>query len=310
MEIVGAICTVGGWCLTCAIGESQMSSRLGSWPTRAQAVIVSVLALALGLALSAVDGSVRPAPAAAGVSAVGSRGTAGVTADALPTVQVNGIVWTQVVVGNTVYAGGQFSTARPAGAAPGKSTVRRSNLLAFDIRTGKLIASFAPSVNGAVRALAVSPDKKTLYVGGAFTSVNGKKRLRFAAVATSGGALRALAPAFNNQVRAILATSSTVYVGGTFSKVGTSARSRLAAIRATDAKLRSWKPSANGDVVAFTPDPRSPVDRGRRVLLQDRQDRRVRHDATRSRHRLRALLVDQHSRQELRQGHRHHESEG
>ena len=68
----------------------------------------------------------------------------GVTADALPTVQVNGVVWTQFVVGNTVYAGGQFSTARPSGAAPGKSTVRRSNLLAFDIRSGKLIAAFAP----------------------------------------------------------------------------------------------------------------------------------------------------------------------
>src|SRR4051812_9236419 len=32
-------------------------------------------------------------------------------ADALPTVQINGVVWAQVVVGNTVYAAGQFTRA-------------------------------------------------------------------------------------------------------------------------------------------------------------------------------------------------------
>lgn len=42
-----------------------------------------------------------------------------VTADRLPTVQVDGVVWSQAVVGNTVYAGGSFTSARPAGAAPG-----------------------------------------------------------------------------------------------------------------------------------------------------------------------------------------------
>ena len=47
-----------------------------------------------------------------------------VAADRLPTVQINGVVWAQVVVGDTVYAGGQFTRARPAGAAAG--TRRRS----------------------------------------------------------------------------------------------------------------------------------------------------------------------------------------
>ena len=44
---------------------------------------------------------------------------AAVTADRLPTVQVDGVVWSQAVVGNTVYAGGSFNNARPAGAAAG-----------------------------------------------------------------------------------------------------------------------------------------------------------------------------------------------
>ncbi len=213
----------------------------------ANAALTALLALVLGVGLAVQTGR----PAAAAVSAVIDRGSAGVTADALPTAQVNGVVWDLVVAGNTVYAGGQFSTARPAGAAPGSGTVRRSNLLAFDIRTGRL-TSFAPAVNGAVRTLALSPDKKTLYVGGSFTSVNGKKRLRFAALAAGSGALKSPAPAFNNSVRAIVATASTVYAGGNFSAIGKTSRSRLAAVSATTGKVSSsWKPAANGDVLAL-----------------------------------------------------------
>ena len=41
-----------------------------------------------------------------------------VTADALPTVQIDGVVWDQEIVGNTVYVVGDFDNARPAGSAP------------------------------------------------------------------------------------------------------------------------------------------------------------------------------------------------
>src|SRR4051812_13542268 len=58
-----------------------------------------------------------------------------VTADALPTTQINGVAWSQVVVGNTVYVAGKFTTARPAGAPAGTQEVARNNLLAYDIRT-------------------------------------------------------------------------------------------------------------------------------------------------------------------------------
>ena len=67
-----------------------------------------------------------------------------VSADALPTVQIDGVVWSQAVVGNTVYAGGRFNNARPAGAAAGTQLTPRGNLLAYDITTGNLVTSFAP----------------------------------------------------------------------------------------------------------------------------------------------------------------------
>ena len=91
-----------------------------------------------------------------------------VTADALPTVQIDGVVWKQVIVGNTVYVGGQFTNARPAGSAPGVNTVPRSNMLAYDITTGVLNTTFAPIFNGKV-AMAVTPDGTKLIAVGNFT---------------------------------------------------------------------------------------------------------------------------------------------
>ena len=60
-----------------------------------------------------------------------------VSAAALPTVQINGVVWDQVIVGNRVFATGQFTQARPAGAAPGTNETPRSNILAYDLTTGE-----------------------------------------------------------------------------------------------------------------------------------------------------------------------------
>ena len=66
-----------------------------------------------------------------------------VSAKPLPTVQIDGVVWSQTVVGNTVYVGGNFTTARPAGAAPGV-TRPAGNLLAYDIPTGVLLRAGRP----------------------------------------------------------------------------------------------------------------------------------------------------------------------
>ncbi|WP_142457744.1 PKD domain-containing protein [Geodermatophilus aquaeductus] len=170
-----------------------------------------------------------------------------VTADALPTVQINGVAWAQVVVGNTVFVGGDFSTARPAGAAPGVAETPRSNLLAYDIRTGELITSFAPTLDGQVLALAASPDGSRLYVGGDFGRVNGQVRTRIAAFNAATGQLVAdFRPAVSGQVSAIAATNSTVYLGGTVTAVGSVARTRLAAVSAATGALTAWAPQPGG----------------------------------------------------------------
>ncbi|MDP3894954.1 PKD domain-containing protein [Nocardioides sp.] len=180
-----------------------------------------------------------------------------VSADALPTVQINGVVWSQAMVGNRVYAGGSFSNARPAGSPAGSGTVARANLLAYDIVTGALVTSFAPTFNAQVRAIAVSPDQTRIYVGGDFTSVNGTSRRRIAAFnATTGALISSFNPPINYHVNALVATNSTVYAGGEFQDVGTQVRQGLAAFNASNGALLNWTPAATGgDVWALTMNP-------------------------------------------------------
>ncbi|MGY2130537.1 PKD domain-containing protein [Blastococcus sp. SYSU DS0617] len=166
-----------------------------------------------------------------------------VTADPLPTVQIDGVVWAQVVVGNTVYVAGRFAKARPAGARAGTAETVRNNMLAYDIRTGELITSFTPDLNGQALAIAASPDGRRIFVGGDFNRANGEVRNRIAAYDTATGQLVPdFRPSVSGQIRAIAATNSTVYVGGSLSAVGSVSRTRLAAVSASDGALLPWAP--------------------------------------------------------------------
>ncbi|MGK9146001.1 PKD domain-containing protein [Plantibacter flavus] len=182
-----------------------------------------------------------------------------VSADALPTVQVNGVVWQQAIVGDTVYAVGNFSQARPAGAAAGVNTTARSNILAYKLSTGELIQSFAPSLTGGEAiSVAASPDGSRIYVGGSFTAVNGATVWRIAALnPTTGALITSFLPKPASTVRAIVATNDAVYFGGLFTSVGTDQRLRLAAAKASDGSLLPWAPAADGgrvNAIVLSPD--------------------------------------------------------
>lgn len=208
--------------------------------------LIAVLGVA---SLITVMSIAEPADA---VPPVRDRTAKTVTTDPLPTVQINGVVWTQVMIGNVVYAGGEFTAARPAGAAAGTNQTSRKNLLAYDITTGKLITTFVPGkFNGPIRALAVSPDKKTLYVGGKFTKVGTVKRGRFAALNSATGALRSPRPSFNGTIFALAVNSKKVYAGGSFTAVDGRARLRLAALMPSSGKLSSWRATASSIVRAL-----------------------------------------------------------
>src|SRR3954453_1019800 len=176
-------------------GAEMKLLRLGgreSAPVRSRrTAMVAGAATVLGLIPGVILPSANDALAAgaSGPGPVIQAPNDAVTADALPTVQIDGVAWTQVVVGSTVYVGGNFTTARPAGAPAGVDTTPRADILAYDITTGNLIDAFAPVFNGQVRTLVASPDGTRLYAGGDFTTVDGHVHNRIAAFSTSTGAL-------------------------------------------------------------------------------------------------------------------------
>ncbi|MFC2473876.1 MAG: hypothetical protein ACFNS9_08990, partial [Actinomyces sp.] len=196
------------------------------------------------------DGGDNEAAAAAGTDPSGqSSREPTYTAAPLPTVQIDGVAWGQLVVGDVVYVVGNFNNARPAGARAGQQEVPRSNILAYDLNTGKLIEDFAPALNGAGRSLALSEDGKTLYVAGEFDKVDNEWHSRLAAFDISHGhgtLISSFQPVFSTTVKDIAVAGDTLYVGGYFTTVNKQKRSRLAALKASTGELLDWTASAEG----------------------------------------------------------------
>lgn len=231
--------------------RSHFVHRRPSHPVVARVAGLAALLVVLGTMTGLPAG---PGALSAAADTAPPSGTpATVSADALPTVQANGVVWAQVTVGNTVYATGEFTSARPAGAKAGTGETARGNLLAYDIRTGRLLP-FAHRLDARGLSITASPDGTRVYVGGDFTRVDGQPRYRIAAFDTATGTLSsAFRPGTGQTVRALAATNSTVYAGGSFTNVNNVPRTKLAAIAASNGALLSWAPKADdGDVTAMT----------------------------------------------------------
>ncbi len=217
---------------------------------RLAALVVAAMA---GLGLSNVGPVTADTAPAAGVPAT-------VSADPLPTWQITGVVWSQVTVGNTVYATGNFTKARPPGMWQGGPTeITVGHLIAYDITTGQRVASFNHILNAQGMAITASPDGSRIYVGGDFTTVDGIARSHIAAFDTATGNLStSFAPAINGQVRAITANNSTVYAGGAFESAAGVARTRLASFSAANGAMSpTWAPTAPDGYVyslVLTPD--------------------------------------------------------
>jgi hypothetical protein len=158
--------------------------------------------------------------------------------------QTNGRVLAIAVSGSTVYLGGTFTEVEDH---TGQTAVR-NHVAAFNVSTGA-VTSWAPNASGAVRAIAVSGS--TVYLGGDFTTIDGKNRKRLGSVSTSGTVTSFKAHA-NASVFGITIIGSTVYAGGNFTTINSTARTRLAAVNATTGALVSgWTPAADNEVTSL-----------------------------------------------------------
>jgi len=160
-------------------------------------------------------------------------------------------VFALAVSGNTVYAGGFFTSF-------GGGTYSRSRIAAFDTSsaTPSIPTDWNPSANNGVTALAVSGS--TVYAGGYFTAVTGTgggtSGSYLTAIDAASGQLTTWNPIVNKRVDTLTVSGSTVYVGGQFTSIddgnGAQARNYLAAI-GTDGTLESWNPSAGDRVITL-----------------------------------------------------------
>lgn len=126
----------------------------------------------------------------------------------------DGSVFALAVGGTTLYVGGQFS--RTDGQA-------RSALAAFDTSSGAL-RPWAPAITaeleGGITALAVQVD--TVYIGGAFSGVDGRGRTSLAAIDPTSGAALDWSPLLLGQatnppvVYALASNGQRVVAGGFF----------------------------------------------------------------------------------------------
>ena len=183
-------------------------------------------------------------PAAADPAPAGAAGTPStVSADALPTAQINGIVWDQVVVGDIVYVVGKFSSARPAGSPAGQNESPRGNAMAYNINTGEIV-DWAPTTNGTINTIAASADGQTLYLGGEFTTLNNQTAWRVGAVRASDGQRSPLAASANGSVKALSVSpdGQTLYIGGAFTQINSLARQRVAALNLGSQQLTNFAP--------------------------------------------------------------------
>lgn len=176
----------------------------------------------------------------------------------LPFLTVDGTVHATLVVGNTLFVGGEFisinNTGRRSLAAVNLQTGAVNNLWNADINLDR-------EVSGKVYTLALSAGGSTLFVGGDFETVRGIERPNLVAVSVVNGALVGAwnaAPRPDGPVRA-LATSPdglTLYVGGEFTAIGAGARAGIASVSAPNGTLLPWQAEIDdGNVRAMALDP-------------------------------------------------------
>ncbi|WGT46727.1 LamG-like jellyroll fold domain-containing protein [Tessaracoccus lacteus] len=164
-----------------------------------------------------------------------------------PTWQTNGVVYALGSAQGKVFAGGSFTQLRPPSGGSGTAQ-SRAGLAVLDAATGAPTScQFTVSgLSSTIRAIEVTPDQSTVYIAGAFTSVNGVSRTRVAALDVASCSVKTAfnAGVVSAEVFGLDVYNNTLYLAGGFSTVRDETRQYYAAVNATTGALLPW--TANG----------------------------------------------------------------
>ena len=160
-------------------------------------------------------------------------------------------VFALAISGNTVYVGGEFDHI---------GGQFRYCLAALDASTGLATAwnplrrADGPYVPRVV-SMAISGD--TMYVAGAFTTIDGAARTGIAALDLTTASVTSWnpGPAVNSSgvpaAYVIVVSGNKVFVGGSFTNIGGESRYHVAALDSTDGSLIAWNPTTEGPVATL-----------------------------------------------------------
>jgi hypothetical protein len=141
--------------------------------------------------------------------------------------------------GSWIVAGGSFTSATQTKTT---TAVPNQGLVAFDQTTGALDTAFKPTLNGAVNAVIAGPTANTVYVGGAFSTVNGVADKGIALLNLSNGSSVAgfTAPAVNGAVNSMRLANGRLFIVGSFTTVAGVAHGGIATLKATTGALDAF----------------------------------------------------------------------
>jgi hypothetical protein len=164
------------------------------------------------------------------------------TAASMPTIGLNGLLTDQNYdvsdlkeACGQMFAGGHFVTAY---SADGKTSYPRNGIFSFNEATKAISTSFNPVIagsNNTVWSLLPTSDCKSVYIGGAFTSVDGLKNTGY--LVKYNLATNTVDPTFSGRVNGIVYSltmwNNALIVGGAFTTAGGTAETALAQLNAT-----------------------------------------------------------------------------
>lgn len=151
----------------------------------------------------------------------------------------NGPIYALATAGDTVYAGGSFTTI---------NSVSRKNVAAIAVAGGTPTA-FNPAPDNAVRTILHT--STAVYLGGTFDEVAGVARPGAVAVDAATGALLPWNSKVDSSVYAIAKAESGLALGGTFAIVDGVTRKNAAAIDLVSGTLTDWNPAPDEMVMAL-----------------------------------------------------------